>query len=325
MPELSIIIVNWNGGELLRKCLQSILANQPAISYEIILVDNASTDGSMGLVRDDERIKPLISANKLRMVENAENKGFGQANNQAFALSGAPLMFLLNPDTEVTAGAIDTLIATVNSGAKVGACGPRILNPDGSVQVSAWRNPPAAWEILLSQMKLYLLLPARMRGELLLGGHWRHDRRRPVPMLSGAAILLKREVIDQVGGFDERFHMYGEDNEWCFRVNRAGWQLIFEPAAVIVHHGAGSSSQRWTNLEKVRVQMEASFKFQRQALGGFALVTNQCADYLVTVLQHSWRKIRRIPAPELELARRIHWQHLKQSLSRADQTKSSER
>ena len=319
MPELSIIIVNWNGGELLRKCLQSILANPPAISYEIILVDNASTDGSVGLVRDDERINQLIAADKLRIVENVANNGFGQANNQAFELSRAPLIFLLNPDTEVTAGAVDTLIATVTSGPKVGACGPRILNTDGSIQVSVWRNPPAAWEILLSQMKIYLLLPSRLRGELLLGGHWQHNRRRPVPMLSGAAILFKREVIDEVGGFDERFHMYGEDNEWCFRVNRAGWQLIFEPAAVIVHHGASSSRQRWTNLEKVRVQMEASFAFQKQALGRLALVTNQFANYFVTVLQHSWRKIRRIPAPELELARRIHWQHLKESLSRGDQ------
>ena len=318
MPDLSIIIVNWNGGELLRKCLRSILANPPAISYEVILVDNASTDGSVAVLRKDETTRELIAREQLHIVENVENTGFGRANNQAFALSRAPLIFLLNPDTEVTKDAIDTLIATVNSGARVGACGPRILNPDGSVQISVWRNPPSAWEILLSQMKLYLLLPARMRGELLLGGHWQHDRRRPVPMLSGAAILLKREVIDEVGGFDARFHMYGEDNEWCFRVTRAGWQMIFEPAAVIIHHGASSSSQRWTNLEKVRVQMEASFAFQKQALGGFALVRNQLASYLVTVLQHSWKKIRRIPAPELELARRIHWQHLKQSLSRAD-------
>jgi len=318
LPDLSIIIVNWNGGELLRKCLRSILANPPATSYEVILVDNASTDGSVAVLREDETIKELIAGKQLHIVENVENTGFGRANNQAFALSRAPLIFLLNPDTEVTNGAIDTLIATVNSGARVGACGPRILNPDGSVQISVWRNPPSAWEILLSQMKLYLLLPARMRGELLLGGHWQHDRRRSVPMLSGAAILLKREVIDEVGGFDARFHMYGEDNEWCFRVTRADWQMIFEPAAVIIHHGAGSSSQRWTNLEKVRVQMEASFTFQKQALGGFALVRNQLASYLVTVLQYSWRKIRRVPAPELELARRIHWQHLKQSLSRAD-------
>ncbi len=314
MPaELSIIIVNWNGGELLRKCLLSILANPPAISYQIILVDNASTDGSVAAVRGDEKIRQLISADQLRIVENAGNRGFGAANNQAFALCHTPFLFLLNPDTEVTAGAIDKLIASVSSEARVGASGPRILNADGSLQVSVWRNPPAAWEILLSQMKLYLLLPARMRGELLLGGHWQHDRRRVVPMLSGAAILVKREVIDQVGGFDERFHMYGEDNEWCFRVSRAGWQLVFEPAALILHHGASSSSQRWTNLEKVRVQMEASFEFQKQALGPVALVTNQLANYFVTVLQHSWRQIRRVPAPELQLARGIHWQHLKQS------------
>ncbi len=316
MPaELSIIIVNWNGGELLRKCLRSILANPPAISYEILLIDNASTDGSIALIQNDDQLSPLRAADQLRIVLNVENVGFGRANNQAFSLSRTPLVFLLNPDTEITPKAIDNLIETLRAGERIGVCGPRILNPDGSVQISAWRNPPSAWETILSQMKLYKLLPAGFRGELLLGGHWPHDRRRAVPMLSGAAMMIKREVIDEVGGFDERFHMYGEDNEWCYRITRAGWQLVFEPAAVILHHGAGSSSQRWTNLEKVRVQMEASFAFQKQALGRFSLAANQLANYFVTVVQRSWRRVRNVPAPELDLAQQVHWKHLKQSLS----------
>src|SRR5439155_26492131 len=165
---------------------------------------------------------------------------------------------------------------------------------------------------------LYLILPARLRGELLLGGHWPHDRRRAVPMLSGAAILIKRKVIDDVGGFDKNFHMYGEDNEWCYRITQAGWSLIFEPAAVIIHHGATSALKRWTNLEKIRVQIEASFAFQKQALRRPALIANQLANYVVTVAQLALRQLRGISAPELKLARQIHRQHLRQSIFSKD-------
>ena len=93
-----------------------------------------------------------------------------------------------------------------------------MLNADGSLQTSVFFNPPCVWHTILSQLWLYRLLPRRIRGELLLGWHWSHDRERSVPMLGGAAILAKREMIEEVGGFNERFHMYSEDNEWCWRI-----------------------------------------------------------------------------------------------------------
>jgi N-acetylglucosaminyl-diphospho-decaprenol L-rhamnosyltransferase len=99
-----------------------------------------------------------------------------------------------------------------------------MLNPDGSVQTSVFFNPPRVWHTILSQLWLYRLLPPRIRGELLLGWHWSHDRERSVPMLGGAAILAKREMIEEVGGFDERFHMYAEDNEWCWRITKSNWR-----------------------------------------------------------------------------------------------------
>jgi GT2 family glycosyltransferase len=221
----------------------------------------------------------------------------------------------LNPDTEATPGAIDSLITTLRSAARVGAVGPKLLNTDGSLQISVWRNPPAAWEILLSQMKLYLLLPRRVRGELLLGGHWDHNHSRAVTMLSGAAILVRRVVIEEVGGFDERFHMYGEDNEWCLRIVRAGWQLIFQPAAVILHHGARSSEQRWTSLEKRRVQLEASYIFQQHALSRWRLASNQLANFVTSSAQYLVRRVRSVEAPELKLACGLHWKHLKATLT----------
>lgn len=306
--------MNWNAGALLERCVQSIVENPPRVDWEIIIVDNASTDGSTDWLRANESSEMKALDSHVRLIENSENVGFGQANNQAFKLTEGPMVLLLNPDTEVTPGAIDTLIATLNSGAFIGACGPKLINPDGSVQISVWRNPPAAWEIILSQMKLYLLLPRRIRGELLLGGHWDHSHLRQVPMLSGAAILARRAMIDEVGGFDERFHVYGEDNEWCLRITRAGWHLVFQPMAVIRHLGAQSSSQRWSNLQKLQVQLKASYFYQKNSLPRWQLVANQIAWVLTSSVQHLWRRIRGIDAPELKLACEIHWDHLRQAI-----------
>lgn len=311
---LSIIIVNWNGGELLRRSVESVITCPPSVDYEIVIVDNASSDDSLALVRASELAQSLCDAGRLRIVENHENHGFGKANNQAFVLTNAPLLFLLNPDTEVTEGSIDRLIATVQSDPLIGAAGPRLLNADGSVQISVWRNPPSAWEILLSNLKLYLLLPRRFRGELLLGGHWDHSHERRVPMLSGAAMLVRRKVIQSVGGFDERFHMYGEDNEWCLRIVRGGWQLVFQPSAVVIHHGAQSSLQRWSNLEKMRIQLEANYYFQEQSLPRRRLISNQFAHYITASAQYLTRQVRGVPSPDLKLAKEIHSNHLKRAI-----------
>ena len=319
--ELAIIIVNWNGGELLRRTVESVIVSPPSIEYEVVVVDNASTDDSVAMLRTSNLARELTDRGRLRIIENSENRGFGPANNQAFSLTDAPLLFLLNPDTEVTAGSVDRLLATIQSNSRIAAAGPRLLNVDGSLQISVWRNPPAAWEILLSQLKLYLLLPRRLRGELLLGGHWDHNRERRVPMLSGAAILVRRTVIEEVGGFDERFHMYGEDNEWCLRILRAGWDMVFQPDAVVLHHGAQSSLQRWTSLEKLSVQLEASYLFQQHSLPRHRLITNQLASYVTASGQHLWRRLRGVQAPDVKLAREIHWEHLQRSLRNKNSTR----
>jgi GT2 family glycosyltransferase len=312
--ELSVIIVNWNGADLLRRTVESVVSCPPSVDFEILIVDNASSDNSLDLLRASEIARPLIDSNRISIIENGENLGFGRANNQAFALTNSRLLLLLNPDTEVTAGSIDGLIRTMDSRARVGVVGPKLLNTDGSLQISAWRNPPAAWEIMLSQLKLYQLLPRSFRGELLLGGHWDHARERSVPMLSGAAMLVRRKVIEDVGGFDERFHMYGEDNEWCLRIARAGWLLVFQPRAIVLHHGAASSLQRWNNLEKLRVQLEANYFFQKESLPRSSVIANQLASYLTALGQHLTRRLRGVTAPDVKLATEIHLANLKRAL-----------
>ncbi|MGH9942613.1 MAG: glycosyltransferase family 2 protein [Pyrinomonadaceae bacterium] len=305
--ELSIIVVNWNGGDLLRRCVESVWQSPPGVPYEIVVVDNASTDHSLDWLRANPR-------DNLRLIENAENLGFGKGNNQGFAATGAPLLFLLNSDAEVRPGAIDALVATLNSDERIGACGPRLVNPDGSLQASVWRNPMTPPEMIATSLRLYRLMPRRLRGELLLGYHWDHSRRRRANMLSGAAILAKRRMIDEVGGFDERFHMYGEDTEWCLRIARSGWWMVFEPAATVMHHGGQSSGKRWTNLEKQGVEYESFFRYQRYCLSRPHVLANLCTGYALAQLQHLWRLWQRRPLDETDMIRGLYYKELKRNL-----------
>ena len=294
MTELSFIIVNWNGGELLKRCLRSIAQYGPRSNCRVVVVDNASTDTSLAWLRSGEA-QNLLAGIELQLIENSENVGFGSANNQAFEAASSDFLFLLNPDAELTAGACDKLIETLVSGERIGACGPRLLNTDGSLQPSVWHNPPLAWEIVVSSLGLWRLIPRRLRGRFLLGGHWDHASRRSVPLLFGAAIVIKREMLQEVGGFDETFHMYGEDYEWCLRIRRKGWQIVFEPAAEVIHHGAQFSLQRWTRAEKVRVQIDAGFKYDRICLSRRQNITKLVATCAVSFVQKNWYRFRGRP------------------------------
>ncbi|HXG68170.1 MAG TPA: glycosyltransferase family 2 protein [Blastocatellia bacterium] len=312
--ELSIIIVNWNGGQLIRRCIESIVKAPPSISWELIVVDNASTDDSIDWLRSPEA-KALVGNIKFHLIENSDNMGFGKANNQAFKHTKAPLLLLLNPDTEVQLGAIDKLIATLKGDEQIGACGPRLIYPDGSLQHSVYHNPPAPWEMLLNGLRLYKFIPRSIRGELLLASHWDHGRRRAVSFLVGAAMLIKREVIEQVGGFDERFHMYMEDTEWCLRATRSNWKLIFEPDALVIHHQGQSAKQRWNNLDKVRIGCEAFFLFQRYSLTRRHAIANLFTQCFVIILEIGWRRLSRRPGEDVALSLKLYLNELKRTLS----------
>jgi N-acetylglucosaminyl-diphospho-decaprenol L-rhamnosyltransferase len=313
--DLSIIIINWNGGTLLTRCVETVVSSAPNVSYEIVVIDNASQDDSLAELRASEVAAPMIESEQLRILVNAENRGFGAANNQAFALTKSPFVFLLNLDTEVPPGTIDKLLQKLTSDPKIGACGPKMLNADGSLQVSVFFNPPRVWHTVLSQLWLYRLLPRRIRGELLLGWHWNHDRERSVPMLGGAAILARREMIEDVGGFDERFHMYAEDNEWCWRITKSNWRLMFVPEAILVHHGAHSSSKRWSPADQIRVRLRAGYNFEHQVLPRWRLAANQLANYIVVNVQITGRKLLGIQHPELTVIKEMHREHLRRALT----------
>lgn len=302
---LTIIVVNWNGGELLRRCLASIERHPPGVPYEIVVVDNASVDESRAWLES--------LGDRVRLIKNDENVGFGRANNQVFAATETPLLFLLNSDAEVRAGAIDTLIQTIKSDERIGITGPRLVNSDGTLQASVWRNPVTPFQTVANTFRLYKLMPRGLRGRLLLGYHWDHTHQRQAELLSGAALMVKRELIDRVGGFDERFHMYGEDTEWSLRILRAGWRMIFEPKAEVLHHGGQSSRRRWTNLEQRRVEYESFFRFQRLCLSRRLAIANLLTGCFVTLAQVGWRILRRQSTDEPRMVLRLHAAELKRT------------
>jgi GT2 family glycosyltransferase len=308
--ELAIIIVNWNGGELLHRCVKSIDNFPPSVSYEIVVIDNASTDGSREWLESQ--------TSRLRLIKNKENVGFGQANNTAFKETTQPLLFLLNSDAEVQAGSIDTLIDTIQSNPKVGVVGPRLHNPDGTLQASVWRNPTTPFETLANAFRFYKLIPKRLRGELLLGYHWDHTTSRSAALLSGAALLVRRAVIEDIGGFEERFHMYGEDTEWCLRIVRGGWLMMFEPKAIVIHHGGASATKRWTDLEKRREVYISFFRFQRLSLSRSLVIGNLLAGSMASSAQLLWRFLCRQPRDEARMVFGLHLTELKQALLKRD-------
>jgi len=228
--KLSVVIVNWNTGDLLARCLQSVYRNLSAPDLEVIVIDNASTDGGPQMVGEKFPRATLIS--------NPENVGFAKANNQGIRMSAGEYILLLNPDTELLPGAIPTLIDYLDRYPQSGACGPRLLNSDGSLQPSC-SPAPTIWREIL---RLFHVPFVRPDGYYHMKD-WDINQARPVDILLGACLLVRASVIKRVGDLDERFFIYSEEVDLCHRIKRAGWSLTWVPTAQVIHHGGQSTQQ----------------------------------------------------------------------------------
>lgn len=233
-PELTVIIVSWNVAALLEACLNSLLAVADVGNIRIIVVDNASIDGTAEMVR--ERFP------QVELVSNNVNLGFTKANNQALALNASPYVLLLNPDTLVRPGALRQMLDFMRANPNVGLVGPRLVYGDGQSQPSMRRFPtlPMAmaestpWEWHFPNNRLARVY--RMLDEPA-------DAARDVDWVTGACMLIRYEVVGQVGMLDERFFMYSEELDWCRRIAAAGWRIVYLPSAVVVHLEGQSSGQ----------------------------------------------------------------------------------
>lgn len=239
MVDLSIIIVNWNTRELLRDCLASIFATAGDVSgrmIEVFVVDNNSSDGSTEMVREQFP--------QVRLIENQENAGFAVANNQVFPLCSADYVLLLNPDTRVLGDALSVLLTFMKEHPDTGAIGPKIVHPEMRLRVLSCGYQPTVRTIFNQYFFLSSLFPTSraFRGtNLIIGVH--DSQVEPVEWLSGACLLVRKQVIEQVGPLSEEWFMYAEDMEWCHRIAASGWKLYHVPTAVIEHYTNASSDQ----------------------------------------------------------------------------------
>jgi GT2 family glycosyltransferase len=243
-PRLSIVIVSWNSRSDLEACLASIRHYTNGLDYEVIVVDNASTDETVQTIR--------VAFPEVRLIENTANAGFARACNQGMAASVAEFVLLLNADTYVEDNVIGRSIEALQARPEIALLGCRLAYPDGRLQHTANRSLSIR-RSLFEMLWLYKLVPKARRSELLLNGHWAHDHEIEVDWLAGVFLLLRRSLYLESGGFDERFFMYGEDSEWCMRLRRMGHRILFTPQpGTVLHTGSVSSDLVWSDKERLK-------------------------------------------------------------------------
>jgi GT2 family glycosyltransferase len=236
---ISVITVSWNTRDLLRTCLQSLLKEVDGIDAEVFLVDNDSADQSAEMV---EKEFPQI-----RLIANDTNRGFAAANNQALTLATGEFILLLNPDTVVHPGAIKTLLGFMQTHARAGIVAPQLLESNGAVQRSC-RQFPTFLGMLYELLGLSKLFPDQEKFRQYKMLDWNHDDERQVDQPEGACLLLRRQVIEEVGVLDEGFFMLFEEVDWCYRIKEKGWQIWFTPSAQVTHHYGQSIKQVKTKM-----------------------------------------------------------------------------
>jgi GT2 family glycosyltransferase len=275
-PELSIIIVNWNSREFLRKCLLSLRDYAQNISHEIIVVDNASFDGCEEMLRSDFPSVVFIQAGK--------NLGFSRGNNFGVERSSGRHLLFLNPDTEIVGDALATLVSVAHDNPQVGIVGARLLNSDLTVQMESIRSFPS----LLNQILESHYLRSRFPRLSIWGMRPLFDRADDpagVDVVSGACLLIKREVFERVGGFSAQYFMYSEDVDLCYKVKEAGWTTVFVDSAQVVHHGGGSSALSPVSQFGAVMIRESRFRFLRMARGNVYAIMYRAVTAVIAV----WR------------------------------------
>lgn len=259
---LSIIIVNWNTREHLRACLRSIFDHPPNEPFEVWVVDNASSDGSTDMVRQEFP--------QVRLIANEENLGYGRANNQALRWAEGEFALVLNSDIEVLPGALQALIDFMRTHPSAHAVGGQLILPSGQIQPSCSERL-TLWAVFCEQMLLAKAFP-RSR---LFGGYnltwWSYDSVREVEQVVGACLLLRRQPNGSFPLFDERYFMYAEDTELCHRIRKAGGRIYYVPEAKFKHHLGASSEQEMVRAEMVKAYNRSRILFFREVYGAWSV------------------------------------------------------
>ncbi|MGD0207779.1 MAG: glycosyltransferase family 2 protein [Verrucomicrobiota bacterium] len=274
MADISVIIVSWNARNHLMNCLNSIRGSGGSMIREVIVVDNASADGSPDVVAEQF---PEVT-----LIQSRENLGFARANNLGLKHASATYLALINSDIIVHPGCFEKLVAFLESHRGVGLVGPKTFGSDGRLQRTC-RRLPTLWNTFCRSLALDNLFP---RWSLFSGRemrHWDQTSQAEVDVLSGCFWLARREAVEDVDELDERFFFYAEDVDWCKRFRDAGWKVVFVPEATATHFGGGSSNN--APLRYSIEMLRANLIYWRKHRG----IPGEAVFYVLSVIHHSLR------------------------------------
>lgn len=255
-PDLSVILVNYNDRPHLEDCLLSIRKEEQYVDLEIILVDNASTDGSLALVQK--------SFPNVRLIQNRENLGFSRANNKGFAESSGDFVLFLNTDTALCSGTLKILMDWMKNTPEAGASGPVLFGKEKTFQVSFGFKRG-----FFNEMALKLFLNSVYRRKIR-----RMETIKEVDWVSGACLFVRRKAFEQAGAFDEHFFLYYEDIDLCYRIKNKGWKIAFVPQARVFHEGGASTSS--LSIKSRYIYRESQLYFYRKHNSKLSRILLRC-------------------------------------------------
>lgn len=231
---ISIIIVSWNTSDILCDCLRSVYETANDLPIEVIVIDNASTDNSVEMVKSQF---PQVD-----LIANENNRGFATANNQGIEIATGEYILLLNPDTVVLADALAKSLQFAQDHPEAAVVGCKVLNPDRTLQPTCFMYP-SLLNMAISSVFLHKLFPKSRFFARERMGYWKRDDVREVQVVTGCFMLVQRKAIDEIGPLDENFFMYGEETDFCYRIAKAGLKILFTPEPKIIHLGGQSTKQ----------------------------------------------------------------------------------
>lgn len=268
LPELSVLIVNWNTKDLLDKCLESVYAHTNNLAIEIFVVDNASTDGSVEMVQSKY---PNVN-----LIINKENVGFARANNQAISGSKGRYVLLLNSDTVVLNNTLYEMVKFMDEHPDAGIGGCKLLNPDYTLQLSCHRYPSPS-----NIFSIILLLIIKGNGVMR---KFKYNRIKEVDSVSGACLIIRRGTIAEIGLLDERFFLYAEESDWCLRAKRKGWKVYFIPQGSVIHYERQSHKKIPKEVIS-EIRAKSCCLFYEKNYGKLVLLLYRCSTYCTTIFK----------------------------------------
>jgi len=258
--DISVVIVSWNVKDFLRKCLSSIYRFTEGLDFEVFVVDNNSSDNTAAMVKEEFP--------QVRLIANQENLGFSRANNLALNKCAGRYILFLNPDTELIENSLKMMAEFMGAHPEVTALGCKLVFPDGSLQHSS-RYFPSPFTDLMENLYLDAIFPYSGFFNRYKMGFWSHDRMREIDVPYGACLLVRKETLDKIGFFDERFFMYYDEIDLCYRIKKARGKIYFVPDIKVVHYG--NKSYKQAALQCDRWKLRSKLLFFEKHYGSFGV------------------------------------------------------